>query len=113
MSDHSAEIVSALREIREFVQLLAEPAIAARDAKLRSQLRQIVGRSAPRGKSVLLMNGGRSQSEIRAATGIHKGELSTLVKKLGEAQLLNGDPKLPLLRISIPSNFFDTNAETN
>jgi len=44
MSDLSAEILNAILEIRDLVQLMAEPAIAARDKKSRADLRRLVGK---------------------------------------------------------------------
>jgi hypothetical protein len=113
MIDYSAELLEAVRDIRKLLELLAEPAIAQRDAKLRKELRQIVGASKPYQKSVFLMNGKRNQTEIHAETSINKGNLSTLVSKLNKAKLLTGDPKLPNLVISIPTNFFESDAETD
>ncbi len=113
MSDHSAELLEAVREIRKLLELLAEPAIAQRDAKLRKELRQLVGNSASKQKSVLLMNGARTQAQIRAEATVHQGNLSTLVSKMTQSKLLTGDPKLPKLAISIPPNFFESDAETD
>ena len=111
MGDETTQILSAIHEIRDLMRLIAEPAIAERDRKLRGQLRQIVGKSVPRRKSVLLMDGSRPQIAIHRATGIHKGDLSTLVKQINESHLLNGDPKKPNLAISIPATFFDDGEE--
>jgi hypothetical protein len=111
MSEHSAEILSAVRDIRNLLELMAEPAIAQRDAKLRRELRQIVGGSKPKQKAVLLMNGARRQKDIQDQTSINSGHLSTLVGKLNKAKLLVGDLKLPRLVISIPTTFFDSDAE--
>jgi predicted transcriptional regulator len=87
---------------------MAEPAIAERDKKLRTELKRIVGSSLPKSKAVLLMTGTRTQSDIQRETGINQGQLSTLVKHLNEAKLLSGDSKNPKLTISIPSTFFDS-----
>jgi hypothetical protein len=112
MTDPSLELLDAVREIRELLRLMAEPAIDARDRKLRNELRRIVGESEPRANSVLLMDGTRLQATIRAQSRMHQGNLSTLVKKLAAAKLLCGDTRLPKLAILIPSNFFETDAET-
>lgn len=104
----SAELLSAVNEIRELLRLMAEPAIAERDQKLRTELKGIVGSSAPKARAVLLMTGALTQSEIQRETGINKGNLSTLVKQLKENNLLSGDPKNPKIAISIPSNFFES-----
>jgi hypothetical protein len=103
------ELLNEIIEIRKLLELLAEPAIAQRDAKLRKELRQVVGSSDTKQKSVHLMNGTLTQSQIKAQTGVHAGNLSTLVSKMSEAKLLTGDPKLPKLAISILPNFFESN----
>ena len=107
MSEHSEQILNAVNEIRELIRLMAEPQIAARDQKLREELKRIVGRSVPKQKSVFLMDGNHTQATIRQKSGMNQGHLSTLVKQLGQGKLLVGDPKLPKLAISIPSNFFE------
>jgi hypothetical protein len=103
----STDLVNAVLEIRDLVRLMAEPQIAARDQKLREEVARIVGRSAPKAKAALLMNGTRNQAAIRAQTSINKGQLSTLVKELSKSKLLTGDPKQPKLAISIPLDFFE------
>lgn len=105
MSD--SELLSAVQEIRDLVRLLAEPAIAARHQKLRAELKRIVGRSANNGKSVLLMDGSRTQADIQRETKINQGNLSTLVKQLKESKLLAGEGKNPKLAISVPASFFE------
>ncbi|MGC3979674.1 MAG: hypothetical protein QM808_00260 [Steroidobacteraceae bacterium] len=107
MNDNSTELLKAVREIRNLLELLAEPAIAERDAKLRNELRQLVGSSKSKQESVLLMDGTRTQSEIKKETNVNAGHLSTLVSAMGKAKLLIDDPKRPKLAISIPLNFFE------
>lgn len=102
-----AELLQAVNEIRDLIRLMAEPAIAARDKKFRDQLRQLVGNSKRKASSILLMDGSRTQTEIRNETAINQGDLSTLVKRLSEGKLLSGDGKRPKLAISIPGNFFE------
>lgn len=106
MNDTSEQLLSAIHEIRDLVRLMAEPQIAERDLKLRTELARIVGSGAAR-KAVLAMDGSRTQIEIHKQTGMHRGNLSTLIKQLNKSQLLIGDPKTPKLAISIPTNFFD------
>ena len=106
MSD-SDELLSAVTEIRDLVRLMAEPAIAERDRKLRLELRRLVGKSSASSRSVLYMDGNRTQADIQRETKINKGNFSTLVKKLGTSKLLSGDGKRPKLSISIPANFFE------
>jgi hypothetical protein len=112
MSDTSNEILAAVRKICELLELLAEDKIAQRDAKQRTALLEIVGTSAAKQKSVFLMNGTRTQTEIHKATSVNQGHLSTMVGKLHKAKLLVGDTKRPELAISIPPTFFESNAKT-
>lgn len=98
--------------MRKLLELLAEPAIAQRDAKLRGELRQIVGSSAKKRQSVFLMDGSRTQKEIFAQTNVNQGNLSTMVGKLESAGLLADGKKQPRLAIAIPPNFFDFDAKT-
>lgn len=94
-------------QIRKLLELLAEPAIAQRDARFRDELRRIVGSSVPKQKAVLLMDGSRTQTQLARETGAHKGNLSTMVGQLEGAGLLESDKKFPRLVISIPTTFFD------
>jgi hypothetical protein len=106
--DEKSELLNAILEIRDLVRLLAEPAIAERDQKLRINLKRIVGNSPAKQKSVFLMDGNHTQSDIQDKTNVNQGHLSTLVKQLKENKLLSGDGKKPKLAISIPSSFFES-----
>jgi len=110
MSDDSIELLETVRKIYGLLELLAEDKIAQRDAKQRAALLEIVGKSAPKQKSVFLMDGSRMQAEIRKSTSVNQGHLSTMVGKLHKAKLLDGDTKKPKLAISIPQNFFESGA---
>jgi hypothetical protein len=109
MSDDSNELLASVRQICALLELLAEDKVAQRDARQRSALLQVVGKSVPKQKSVLLMDGTRTQADIRRATSVHQGDLSTMVRKLHKAKLLLDDIKKPKLVISIPPNFFEIN----
>jgi hypothetical protein len=111
MTDTSAELLSAIQEIRDLIRIMAEPAVAERDKKDRAELQRIVGSSTKKAKAVFLMDGSRSQSVIQKETGINQGHLSTLVKQLKNSKLLSGDGKEPKLAISIPKSFFEDGAE--
>lgn len=114
MSDSSAQMLSVLSEMRDLLRLIAEPAIAQRDKKLREALRGMGGSATgKKAKAILLMDGTRMQRTITNECGIDKGGLSVLVKKLKAAELLTGDPKQPHLAISIPSNFFELGGESD
>jgi hypothetical protein len=104
------ELLSAVQEIRDLLRVMAEPAIAERDKKLREDLREIIGTSAQRAKAVMLMDGTRIQAVVGTRSGMSKGNLSVLVKRLSEKDLLTGDRKQPKLTISLPANFFERGA---
>lgn len=111
MTDNSTEVLETLRKIYGLLELLAEDKIAQRDAKQRATLLDIVGKSVPKQRSVLLMDGTRSQAEIHSETSVNRGHLSTMLGQLQTANLLHGDTKKPRLAISIPSTFFEANVE--
>ena|SRR6266404_6460356 len=99
--------IELLTEIRDLLQVMAEPELAKRDARVRVSLRDIVGNSNKKAKAALLMDGARSQSAIVKESGIDQGNLSRLVKALAAAQLISADEKHPKLLVRIPSTFFD------
>lgn len=109
--DHAELLLDEVRQVRKLLELLAEPAIAQRDAKLRDELRNIVGSSSKKQQSVLLMDGSRPQKQIIAETLVHQGDLSTMVGRLENAGLLANGKKQPKLSISIPPNFFHATPE--
>src|SRR5438270_52445 len=111
--EHSRLLLDEVRQMRKLLELLAEPAIAQRDGRLRGELRKIVGSSLKKQQSVLLMDGRRTQAQIIAQTSVNQGDLSTMARKLESAGLLADGKKQPKLAIAIPSNFFDANADTN
>jgi hypothetical protein len=101
------EQIDSLRELRDLLRVIAEPALAKRDEKLRTSLRDVVGKSKLATKAVLVMDGARSQSAICKEAGIDQGNLSKLVKSLRAQALLASDDKHPKLMIAIPPNFFE------
>lgn len=103
-----SEDTELLREIRDLLRLVAEPALAKRDEKLRASLKQIIGKSKRKAEAVVLMNGSRSQAEIRKQCGIDDGDLSRLVKALRGAELIGADDKHPKLAFPVPSNLPET-----
>jgi hypothetical protein len=100
------EQTELLREMRDLLLVMAEPALEKRDEKFRTALRNIVGKSKLRAKAVLLMDGTRSQTKIQSESGIDKGDLSRCAKSLREVSLLGKDEN-PKLVIAIPPNFFE------
>lgn len=112
MNDRSDQMLQVLTEMRDLLRLMAEPAIAERDKKLRGEVRSIAGTATgKKAKAILLMNGTRVQAEIANESGIDRSDLSGLVKRLKAAELLKGDPKQPHLAISIPTNFFESDED--
>jgi hypothetical protein len=108
MSDHSEKFLHVLSEMRDLLRLIAEPAIAQRDKKLRETLRSIAGSAMGRkAKAILLMDGTRNQTGISNECGIDRSDLSVLVKKLKGDGLLKEDAKHPELTISISHDFFE------
>ena len=106
MADNPESLLSVAIEIRELLRLLAEPAIAQRDEKLRTSVREIVGKSQLKRKAIFQMDGTRTQKEISHATGLDQGDLSKLVKALRANGLISpGDN--PCLTIPLPANFFE------
>ena len=65
MTDEDAQLlIEEVRQMRKLLELLAEPAIAQRDAKLRGELQKIVGSSVKMQQCVFLMDGSRTQKQI-------------------------------------------------
>lgn len=107
------ENTSLLREIRDLLLLLAEPAIAQRDERLRTSLRQIVGKSKRKADAVALMDGTRAQGVIQKQCGIDAGDLSRLVKAMREGGLLAPDDKQVKLAFPTPPDFLETLGKDN
>lgn len=100
-----------LTEIRDLLLVLAEPALAKRDEKLRNALRRIGSRGRKNSAAIRLMDGTRTQSVISTEARIDKGHLSRLVKSLATESLIATDEKHPKLVITIPNSFFDREDE--
>src|SRR5688500_16148971 len=99
--------IELLTEIRDLVQVMAEPALAKHHEKLRDALRAAVGRNKKKASAVLLMDGSKSQAAIAKETGVDKSDLSKLVKALKAESLIATDEGHPKLRIKVLPNFFD------
>ncbi len=114
MNDEYAQLLlEEVSQMRRLLELLAEPAIAQRDAKFRNELREIVGSSSQKQESVFLMDGSRTQSQIVKQTSVNQGHLSTMVSKMEEVGLLADGRKHPKLAISIPADFFEKDGNAN
>ena len=101
------EQTELLREMRDLLRVIAEPAMAERDKKRRAALLEVVGTSKRKAEVVLLMNGSRTKAELQRESGMDQGDVSRLVKALRDKELIKDDEKHPELVISIPMNFFD------
>ncbi|MCC6679680.1 MAG: hypothetical protein IT445_02150 [Phycisphaeraceae bacterium] len=99
--------IELLTEIRDLLHVMAEPALAKRDEKLRNALRTVVGRSKKKAAAVVLMDGLNSQAAIVKKSKIDQGDLSRLVKALAKKSLIASNEKQPKLCITIPPNFFE------
>jgi hypothetical protein len=96
-----------LQEICDLLRLIAEPALVKRDERLRASLQELVGKSKQKAEVVVLMDGTRSQADIRKAAGIDPGNFSRLITALREAELIGPDEKRPKLVLSVPLNLID------
>jgi hypothetical protein len=106
MIEESENLLSVAIEIRELLKLVAEPAIAQRDEKLRGIIKQIVGKSLAKQKATFLMDGSRNQKDIIQETKIDSSDLSKLVKSFrSDGVLLEGEK--PKLKIPLPAKFFE------
>ena len=84
-----SEQTELLREMRDLLKVIAEPALAKRGEGLRVILRELIGRSKPNAKAVLLMDGTRTRKAIRHETGVDQGNFSRLEKSLREKKIVN------------------------
>jgi hypothetical protein len=105
--------IELLTEIRDLLLVLAEPALAQRDQKLRVALLQVVGKGAKNRAAVFLMNGSMSQAAIAKATQFDPSNLSKFMKALAKESLIAADDKQPKLAVTIPSNFFEAEGKAN
>ncbi len=103
--DVSKEI-DLLMEIRDLLQVIAEPALAKRDEKFRESIRAVVGKSQKSASAIALMDGSRTQAAISKEASIDSGQLNRLIKSLEKNALIDTDEKHPKLRIKLPLNFF-------
>ena len=103
------EQTELLRELRDLLRIIAEPALAKRDEARRTSLSAIVGKSKGRSRAVILMDGSRLQKKVCEEAKIDPGDMSRLVKALREKGLLSDNEKQPKLLLDIPSNYFEGN----
>ena len=101
------EQIDLLREIRDLLRVIAEPALAKLDEKLRTTPSECRWKSKLAARAVLLMDGGRSQAAICKEAAIDKGALSKLVKITARAGTVGQRRQTPKLVIAVPPIFFD------
>ena len=104
--DNQTSLLEIANEILKLLRVIAEPELAKQDLELRNSSKQIVGKSTIKAQAIRLMDGIRSQSEIRQLMKIDASDLSKLVKALREANLLKPDER-PSLTFYIPAKFFE------
>jgi len=102
-----------LTEIRDLLQVMAEPMLAQRDKKFRTEIRKVAGKSEKARKAIVLMDGTRTQASIAKDVGIDAGNLNRLVKALQKERLCAEDGKHPTLLGKLPHGFFDQNGEAD
>ncbi len=102
----SDQLLTAVLEIKEMLKLIAEPHLAQRDQKRRTALIGIVGKSAWKRQMVPLLDGTKTQVELRKIIKADQGDLSKFIKFLKEAELLREGEK-PHLNLDLPANFFE------
>jgi hypothetical protein len=105
--------IELLTEIRDLLQVMAEPTLAKRDEKFRGAIRTVAGKSQKNSGAIVLMDGSRTQAAISKEAGIDPGQLNRLIKALENNALIATDEKHPKLRVKLPPNFFDKKGETN
>ena len=97
-----------LTEIRDLLQVLAEPMLAKRDEKWRDTIRAAAGKGKKSGAAIMLMDGSRTQSAIAKQVGIDPAQLNRLIKALeGAGALAMTAAKHPKLTVKLPPNFFE------
>ena len=107
-----AEDTELLREIRDLLLLIAEPALSQRDERLRGALLKIVGQSSQRAEAVAMMDGTRSQATIRTDCGMDKGNFSRFLKSLREQKLIGPDDGNPKLTFPAPPSLIDSSRKS-
>ncbi len=100
------EQTELLREIRDLLVLIAEPALAKRDESMRAALLELAGRGKAKRNAILLMDGARARPAICKESGIDAGDLSRLIKALREKGLIGADDP-PKLVLALPPKFFE------
>lgn len=102
-----------LTEIRDLLQVMAEPLLEKRHKKFRDGIRDAVGKKQTARVAVLLMDGTRTQAAISKESGMDAGALNRLVKDLQAKSLSTMEGKHPKLGGKLPGNFWEQNGESD
>jgi len=102
-----------LTEIRDLLQVMAEPLLEKRHKKFRNGIREVVGKKQAGRAAVLLMDGTRTQAAISKASGMDAGALNRLVKELQKESLCAMEGKHPKLAMKLPGDFWEQNGESD
>jgi hypothetical protein len=96
----SDEIVCLLRDIREYMFVLAEPHLLERERRLVEATKQALGKAEKRKAAAQLMDGSKTRTEIAKATLIDVGDLSRFMKTLLEIGSVTEESSRPKLVFS-------------
>jgi len=99
--------IELLTEIRDFLEVMAEPALEKRDEKFRKSISDLAGGGKKKQAAILLMDGSRTKSAISKESGMDDSSVTKLVKALVAKSLIESDQKHPKLRTKLPAKFFD------
>lgn len=105
MANGNESELDVLRDIRDLLMLMAEPQLAERDKARREDLRRIAGKGEKNMRAVLLMDGTKNQAAVAKEVPMDVGQVSRLVKALGEAKLLKDTPN-PHIVIPVSESVF-------
>jgi hypothetical protein len=105
--------IELLTEIRDLLQVMAEPLLEKRHKKFRDGIRAAVGKKQTARVAVLMMDGTRTQAAISKESGMDAGALNRLVKDLQAKSLCTMEGKHPKLAGKLPGDFWDQNGESD
>ena len=105
--------VELLAEIRDLLQVMAEPLLEKRHKKFRDGIREAVGKKQTARIAVLLMDGTRTQAAISKESAMDAGALNRLVKELQAEALCTIEGKHPKLATKLPGDFWEQNEKSD
>jgi hypothetical protein len=105
--------IELLTEIRDLLQVMAEPLLEKRHKKFRDGIRQVVGKKQTGRAAVLLMDGTRTQAAISKESDMDAGQLNRLIKELQQKSLCTMEGKYAKLAGKLPGDFWEQNGESD